>query len=408
MNKQQLISKIKKFEKVYVDKSIKRIMLLDGSNHFIINMIKNYDILSNPRNEDSGGIYASINKFLLEYKAIQPDYIITSFDKGGSLKHKKLNKNYKANRKLNFKNRFKTDDEHIQYKVAFSRQIDIFKQFIECLPYSKIIGIPNVEGDFLLAKSKFIIDRLVSDDKFYTLFYIITTDKDFYQLLIDPRVAIINPITGNIITQNNYKDYFIDIRLDQITLSRTIIGDTSDNIKGINGIGKKTTEKIMKYIKKEFCNVDEFLIEIEKIQDIPKKEILLENKDLLNINWKLFNLLNTDNMLGVDAISEIENDINQLVNNTKDFHVEELYNLFIYENINPYNIKDIIKYIQNKYKEYHILNLKNKPISPKAMFIYLHQNQKSNSYNQDIRDNIENISNMDTMKFDEDISGELL
>ena len=133
-------------------------MLLDGSNHFIINMVKNYDILSNPRNEDSGGIYASINKFLLEYNAIQPDYIITSFDRGGSTKHKKLNKNYKANRKVNFRNRFKTDDEHIQYKIAFSRQLDIFKQFVECFPYSKIIGIPHVEGDFLLAKSKAIID----------------------------------------------------------------------------------------------------------------------------------------------------------------------------------------------------------------------------------------------------------
>ena len=403
MKKEYVKKQIKEFEKRF--NSPIKVMLLDGTNHFIINMIKNYGILSNSKNEDSGGFYSSINKFFIEYYTIQPDYLLVSFDNGGSTKHHKINKNYKANRHISFRNQFGTEKEYTDYKGASKREIKLFKEFLNCFPNTKLIEIPNSEGDFLLARAKAIIDRkLIHNIKNKViLFYFVTTDKDFYQLLIDPRTSILNPITGKLITQKNYRD-FLDVRLDQLTLSRAIIGDKSDNVSGIKGIGNKTTEKIMKCITKEYCNVEEFLEEVRKIENVPKKELLLENAKLLEDNWKLFNLLDTDAMLSIQTITELEGIIAKLFKSKyPTMNIEKFFDLLKKENMSTFNTRNIIQYIKKHFPNIIFIdNNDNKIPSIQLSKYFMFSNKYDDSYLEDSKKELSEVT-METMQFDEDI-----
>lgn len=94
--------------------------------------------------------------------------------------------------------------------------------------------IPRTEGDDVI----YYVTKLFKEKN---KVFIASNDKDFIQLL-DENVVIWNQTKKQAYTKKMFDmEYGIDI--SNFVRYRAVIGDTSDNIKGVRGFGEKTTKK---------------------------------------------------------------------------------------------------------------------------------------------------------------------
>jgi DNA polymerase-1 len=126
--------------------------------------------------------------------------------------------------------------------------------------------------------------------------YIVSCDKDFYQL-IDSDVSVYNPMSKKIFGRNEVIEEF-GIHPNNWLLYRAIVGDVSDNIDGVKGLGPKTLLKIFSLesdIKFDLEDVETVCDSVEvnsKKPDTLTKNLLKikENLSKIKRNWELMNL----------------------------------------------------------------------------------------------------------------------
>lgn len=138
---------------------------------------------------------------------------------------------YKANRKIPESNIEKTEKHNL-----FRKQRDVIIDLLKRMPV-EILQHPKYEADDLIGT---LVSTIYKNDDCV----IITGDTDYYQLFDSaPHVKIYNPI----------KKQYMEKTMERYLLHKSILGDTSDNISGIEkGIGIKTTAKIMNKSPEDF------------------------------------------------------------------------------------------------------------------------------------------------------------
>jgi len=167
-----------------------------------------------------------------------------------------------------------TPEEEKAYKEVIS-EINIFESFLRYLPvYS--IKIPGNEGDDIIA----CISVLVDDSC-----VIVSTDEDFFQLLVNPKISVYNPIKDIIYDSINFKS-IMGIDREKFLLYRSLVGDNSDNIIGVPSIGPKRAREIV--LKYEIAD-----IMLDRV-DGKFSKLLNKYKDRISLNMSLisFNLSN--------------------------------------------------------------------------------------------------------------------
>lgn len=157
----------------------------------------------------------------------RPDATTVFFDLGGSERHIALHAEYKAQRK--------------EMEPALEQQIPHLKT-VTALMGCKVVEKYGVESDDLLASEAVALAR----DGHEVL--IVSSDKDFFQLVND-RVSIMlpppsaNPKAGwRKLDAAGVKEKF-GVPPSQIAEYLALVGDTSDNIPGVPGVGPKTAAK---------------------------------------------------------------------------------------------------------------------------------------------------------------------
>ena len=119
---------------------------------------------------------------------------------------------------------------------------------------------------------------------------IVSSDKDFYQLLDDTTV-LHRPIQKRYL---NRKDIIEEhgIHPNNFALARAVVGDKSDNLVGVSGVGLKTVAKRFPFFKKEDDVTINELIEYCENQEskIQAYKAIPENKQLIIGNYKLMQL----------------------------------------------------------------------------------------------------------------------
>jgi len=211
--------------------------------------------LTNKKGENTGAIHGflkALNKIRQDYN---PKYIGLVFDaKGKNFRHK-IYKEYKANRSA-------MPEELVE-------QIPKLYKILILLGFPPII-IENVEADDVIGtlSEKFKDQRKIK---------IFSGDKDFAQL-VDEQVNIINPITLDIVDKKAVKKKF-DINPSNIIDYLALVGDKSDNIPGVPGVGNKTASRLIN----QFGNVEEIISK----RDLIKGKIgdsIKENVDQLRLS----------------------------------------------------------------------------------------------------------------------------
>lgn len=232
-----------------------------------------------------GGISGFLKSIGAAIKTLKPTRVICVFDgEGGSLNRRKIYKDYKSGRRSRIKfNRTYTEmismeDENNNMKFEFARIIDYLKK----LPVT-IISAPNVEADDVIA-------YLALDYFKNSNVNIMSTDKDFLQL-INEKIKVWSPVKKILYGEEElFEEY--GITSNNFIFYRILNGDESDNIPGINGAGLKTIKKAFPFLSdKKTSSIQEIINYSENnISRYKIYEKIIENKDLLDRNYKLMQL----------------------------------------------------------------------------------------------------------------------
>jgi 5'-3' exonuclease len=289
------------------------LLVIDGLNTFI--RVFSAVPALNDDGQHIGGVTGFLRSVAAVVRLIKPTRCIIVFDgKGGSRRRKDIYPEYKANRanKTAF-NRYQEfaslEDEQDSMRRQFGRVI----QYLNCLPVTTL-SIDNVEADDIMA---YIANEIYTDDK--NRVTICSTDRDFLQL-VNNRISVWSPIKKKMYTPSVMQEEF-GFSSKNYLLYRSFIGDKSDNIPGLKGVGPKS---LIKYFP-VFSEDRELTVEeiVQYANDVDKKykvhSLVSENKELLELNYKLMQLKEVDingnaKML---TMNKVQGDIDKL--NTLEF-----------------------------------------------------------------------------------------
>ncbi len=206
------------------------LILLDGTA-YLYRAFHALPPLTNKKGENTGAIHGflkALNKILEDYS---PEHIGIVFDaKGKNFRHE-IYSEYKANRS-------KMPEE-------LSEQIPKLYEILDLLGFPPII-VEGVEADD-------VIGTLSNKYKKNKNIKIFSGDKDFAQL-VDSNVVIINPVSLDIMDERAVKKKF-DIEAKNIIDYLALVGDKSDNIPGISGVGAKTASRLIN----QFGNIEKII-----------------------------------------------------------------------------------------------------------------------------------------------------
>jgi DNA polymerase I len=176
--------------------------------------------------EPTGGIYGFASVLLRLLENDKPDYMAVAFDVGKTFRHE-MYPEYKGTRAK------MPDDLRPQIK-RIRQMVDIFN-----LPRLEMEGF---EADDVLGS----VARVASEEGLGVK--IITGDRDLLQL-VNERVIVNLP--GR--SMSDARDYYpadvvkkLGVRPDQVVDMKALMGDKSDNIPGVYGVGEKTAQNLLK------------------------------------------------------------------------------------------------------------------------------------------------------------------
>jgi len=213
------------------------LVLVDGSS-YVYRAFHALPPLSNSRGEPTGALLGVLNMLLKFIKDYQPRRIAVVFDAPGRTFRDELFTEYKAHRPS-------MPDE-------LRSQIEPLMQVIRAqgLP---LLRVPGVEADDVIGT----LARRAAQAGQQVL--ISTGDKDMAQL-VDGSITLINTMNNAALDRGGVKAKF-DVYPEQIVDFLALIGDSSDNIPGIDKVGPKTGAKLLQ----QYGGLDELIAHVAEV-----------------------------------------------------------------------------------------------------------------------------------------------
>ena len=206
------------------------IVLIDAMNM----LIRSFSLIKsmNPDGAHVGGIIGFLRSLGYVNRILDPSRVIIVWDgKGGSGNRKNINPDYKAQRATSRITHWGLYDTKEQETEALIGPLYRVQDYLECLPVQQI-GLEKLEADDIIA---YLAKRASSSNKKVT---IVSSDKDFFQL-IDDNISIYAPIKKKVFTKENVVEE-LKVLPENYNIVKALLGDNSDNLKGIKGLGIKT------------------------------------------------------------------------------------------------------------------------------------------------------------------------
>jgi len=232
---------------------VTKTLLVDGDNLFKIGFHGVKDLYND--GSHIGGVYHFVNTIRRFLEGYDYDKVVVFWDgDSNSSTRKALYPQYKANRRSSM-NEYK-------YESYLTQKVRV-KQYLEEV-FVRQVEIKDNEADDLIAYY-----CKVATDEVITIF---SADKDLTQLL-SPQVSIFSPGTKSIVKYGQkikFKD--IEVPHENVLVCKILMGDKSDNIDGILGLGEKTLLKFFPKMLERSCTIEEILDIARKIpQEKPSK-----------------------------------------------------------------------------------------------------------------------------------------
>ena len=282
-------------------KDTRPIVVIDGMNLFVRYFAVNETMDAN------GNVIGGALGFIKAVNGIvetwNPSKVFIAWEKGGgSERRKRIFPEYKANRARskvfeeltgNRSGRLHMDDaENRQYQQL------LLVNLLKKTPIRQLY-MREIEADDIIA---YVVSQKFRSHPAKKI--IVSSDKDYYQLLDDPNTMIYDPATRGTVTKDDVMKKF-GIEARNFCVARAFAGDSSDNIPGVDGVGLKTL------VKRFPCLAEDRDIFIDEIVSMAKEEmgngskikvhgLILEAKDNVKRNWELM-YLRGSNISGTQA-----------------------------------------------------------------------------------------------------------
>lgn len=212
-----------------------RVLIIDALNLFF----RNFATI-NMVNKDGahiGGLAGSLRSLGSLIQLCNPTGVYVIFDGvGSSTNRKNLLPEYKSNRGITRITNWDAFDDIEDENDAKVSQITRFIHYLQCLPV-KVGMIDKAEADDMIA---YMSRQLPT--KFNSEVVIVSSDKDYLQL-VNEKVTLYRPVTKIFYGPKDVKKEFL-IHPDNFIIYKTMLGDQSDKIEGVKGLGPKTLLKL--------------------------------------------------------------------------------------------------------------------------------------------------------------------
>ena len=326
---------------------MKKVILVDGNNL----LFRSYyataytgNVMKNSKGFPTNAIYGFINMINKIINEEKPEYIMIAFDKGKTFRHDKY-ESYK--------------DGRSETPQELKDQFPVAKKICEAMG-SHYFEIDNYEADDIIGTFAKEVNK--NPDFIAT---IISSDKDLLQLITDEVDVKLLKQTGFIrMDKKLFKETYGVDPIGMIDL-KALMGDSSDNIPGVKGIGEKTAISLLT----KYQTLDNLYEHIDEISGKTKEKLLndkenaymsqdiatiytdvpidtnLENIHYTGINaleyvelleelefYSLIKKLNIDkNMLEQNIIKETKREEIkvEIINDINNFKIEDDYALYI-------------------------------------------------------------------------------
>lgn len=275
----------------------KRLVLIDGMSVFYRGYFA-MPGLSLPDGTPTGGVYGFASIAIEVIKKLEPDYVAVAWDKSktATRKRKEIFPEYKAGRTR------PPDD--------FFAQIPLLHELLESFGWP-VIELDDYEADDIIgtisveATSKDVETMVVSGD------------YDMMQLLSSHTSVYINKKGSDMMrfTENEFEEKY-GVKLAQFVDYKALVGDSSDNIPGVRGIGPKAAQSLLG----EYETLDGIYEHLEELKGAQKTK-LEENRDNaymsrelakiwcdapIELDWKEADINNTDLPAVAKKLKEFE------------------------------------------------------------------------------------------------------
>ena len=246
---------------------MEKILILD-SNSLMNRAFYALPLLSNSDGVHTNAIYGFTNMLFKMQEEIKPDYIVAAFDrKAPTFRHKEYG-DYKAGRK--------------KMPPELAEQFPLIKELLSLMGIN-IYEIDGFEADDIIGT----VAKLAGNNNMEA--FIVTGDKDALQLASDSTKVIITK-KGVTETAVYNKEMFIDefgITPTQFIDVKGLMGDKSDNIPGVPGVGEKTAFKLIQ----TYGSIEGVLSNIDEISGKKLKENLTTYSEQAIFSKKLATIM---------------------------------------------------------------------------------------------------------------------
>jgi len=211
--------------------------------------------LRNSKGEETGAIYGFLNTIFALDEKYRPAHVAVAFDSVGKTFRHERDERYKAQRP--------------GMPAGLSAQLPVIMHALDVMGVVRLEA-PGFEADDVIAT---LARRWEKD----TEVRIVSGDKDLLQLVTD-RVHVIRPGKSNVLEHEVDPAALVarmGLRADQIVDYLALVGDTSDNVPGVRGIGEKTALELLV----RFGSVDLLYARIDEVEKAGTRKRLVEGRD---------------------------------------------------------------------------------------------------------------------------------
>ena len=277
-----LLDDIQEDQEESTSKKHDRVLILDGLNLFF----RNFAMMNmvNPDGIHIGGLGGFFRSLGAMIRQTNPTSVYVVFDGAGStVNRKNLISEYKGTRNLQRITNWEAFDNLEEEHDSKIDQIVRIIQYLKLLPVKTTI-LDKVEADDIIAV---LAKKLVK--KHNSTCFIVSSDKDFLQLVTD-KIILYRPMEKEYYTPKVVEEK-LGLLPKNFILYKTLLGDNSDNIKGIKGLGAKGIFKKFPELKTQELTLDDiFDISTRKFKDHVVYSRIVQDQSRIETNYKVMDL----------------------------------------------------------------------------------------------------------------------
>ncbi len=276
----------------------KSLYLIDGSSYIFRAYFGIRQFLSTSKGFPTNALYGFINMLQKVVKDEQPDYLAVAFDSKEKTFRHKMYADYKANREV------PPED--------LAKQFPYFEPLVQAYNIHGV-RVPGYEADDIIGT----LAKKAAKAGFRVV--IVSGDKDMMQL-IGPDIRMLDTMKNKWFGVEDVEEKF-GVTPEQVIDVMGLMGDSSDHIPGVKGVGPKTASELIR----KFGSIKGLYERIDEVDKVKLKDKLVQDKEMALLSRQL---------VTIDTSMELEGELEDLkVRPSNNVELRKLFSEFEFSSL---------------------------------------------------------------------------